>query len=136
MAIHLLPFAKLALMAGKAGAAKTTGAAMVKPAAALAARKSPPGWLVKGALAGLIGFKLLFIMVLAHKRNVFQSPKAVGHACPQCRYFIDLNDIARRFTPRLIDKEFIFSGKCPACGEVLAIRDSSLKTRKGHSGNA
>ena len=130
MAIHLIPLAKLALMAGKAGTAKTAGAAMVRPAAALAARKSVPGWLVKGALAGLIGFKLLFVLVLAHKRHVFQSPKAVGHNCSHCGHFIDLNAIARRFQPRLVDREFIFSGKCPACGEVLAIRDSSLRPVK------
>jgi hypothetical protein len=127
MAIHLLPLAKLALMAGKAGTAKTAGAALVKPAAALAARKSVPHWLVNGALAGLVGFNLLFVFVLAHKRNVFQSPKTVGHACPHCRHFIDLNDIARHFHPRLVDREFIFSGKCPACQDVITIRDSSLK---------
>lgn len=130
MAIHLIPLAKLALMAGKAGTAKTAGAAMVRPAAALATRKSVPNWLVKGALAGLIGFNLLFVLVLAHKRHVFQSPQTVGRSCPHCGHFIDLNEIARRFQPRLVDKEFLFSGKCPACQEVLAIQDSSLKPVK------
>ena len=127
MAIHLLPLAKLALMAGKTGTAKSTGAAMVKQAAAISSRGTPPGWLVKGALAGLIGFKLLFVLVLAHKRHVFKSPTEVGSPCSRCGHFINLNDISRGFNPRLIDKEFVFSGKCPACGEILAIADSSLK---------
>ena len=128
MAIHLLPLAKLALMAGKAGTSKTTGAAMVKQAAAISARKPLPGWVVKGALAGLIGFKLLFLLVLAHKRNVFKSPTEVGSACPHCKDFINLNVISRRFNPRLVDKEFIFSGTCPSCNEIIAIRDSHLRS--------
>ena len=128
MAIHLLPLAKLALMAGKAGASKATGAAMVKQAASLSARKQVPGWLVKGALAGLIGFKLLFLLVLAHKRNVFKSPAKVGSTCPHCRYFINLNEISRTFHPRLVDKEFTFNGTCPSCKEILSIRDSGLKS--------
>ena len=128
MAIHLLPLAKLALMAGKAGASKTAGAAMVKQAAAISARKQLPGWAVKGALAGLIGFNLLFLMVLAHKRNVFKSPTEVGSACPHCKHFINLNEISRVFNPRLIDKEFIFSGSCPSCNEIISIRDSHLKS--------
>ena len=128
MAIHLLPLAKLALMAGKAGASKTAGAAMVKQAAAISARKQLPGWAVKGALAGLIGFNLLFLLVLAHKRNVFKSPTEVGSACPHCKHFINLNEISRVFNPRLIDKEFIFSGSCPSCNEIISIRDSHLKS--------
>lgn len=130
MAIHLLPLAKLALMAGKAGTSKTAGTTLARQAATLSARGTPPGWLVKGALAGLIGFKLLFLLVLAHKRNVFQSPTEVGHACRHCGHFVNLNEISRRFNPRLIDKEFIFSGPCPECGEILAIADSKLKKRK------
>ena len=128
MAIHLLPLAKLALMAGKAGTSKATGAAMVKQAASLSARKQVPGWVVKGALAGLIGFKLLFLLMLAQKRNVFKSPTQVGSACPHCRHFINLNELSRAFNPRLIDKEFIFSGTCPSCKAVISIRDSSLKS--------
>ncbi|MEE4380224.1 MAG: hypothetical protein V2J55_22280 [Candidatus Competibacteraceae bacterium] len=128
MAIHLLPLAKLALMAGKTGTSKATGAAMVKQAASLSARKQVPGWLVKGALAGLIGFKLLFLLVLAHKRNVFKSPTQVGSACPHCGHFVNLNELSRAFHPRLVDKEFIFSGTCPSCSEILSIRDSSLKS--------
>lgn len=127
MAIHLLPLAKLALMAGKSGTAKTAGAAMVRQAAAISSHGKAPGWLVKGALAGLVGFNLLFLLVLAHKRHVFKSPTDVGSACSRCGHFINLNEISRGFNPRLIDREFIFSGKCPACGEVLAIADSSLK---------
>ena len=128
MAIHLLPLAKLALMAGKAGTSKATGAAMVKQAAALSARKQAPGWVIKGALAGLVGFNLLFLMVLAHKRNVFKSPTQVGSACPHCEHFINLNELSRAFHPRLVDKEFIFSGTCPSCNEILSIRDSGLKS--------
>ena len=127
MAIHLLPLAKLALMAGKAGTAKSSGATMARQAAAMSARGKTPGWIVKGALAGLIGFKLLFLLVLAHKRNVFRSPTDVGSTCSHCGHFINLNEISRGFNPRLIDKEFIFSGTCPSCGEILAIADSSLK---------
>ena len=127
MAIHLLPLAKLALMAGKAGTSKTTGAAMVKQAAAISARGQTPGWLIKGVLAGLIGFKLLFLLVLAHKRNIFNPPTRVGYTCAHCRHFINLNDISRGFNARLVDKEFLFSGKCPSCGEIISIRDSSLK---------
>ena len=131
MAIHLLPLAKLALMAGKTGTAKSAGAAMVRQAATISSRGKTPSWLIKGALAGLIGFKLLFLLVLAHKRNVFKSPTEVGSPCSRCGHFINLNEISRGFNPRLIDKEFVFSGKCPACGEVLAIADSALKpTRK------
>ena len=55
---------------------------------------------VKCALAGVIGFKLLFLLVLAHKRNVFQSPTEVGHACRHCGHFVNLNEISRRFNPR------------------------------------
>ena len=54
MAIHLLPLAKLALMTGKAGTAKASGAAIMKQAASISAQGQTPGWLVKGALAGLI----------------------------------------------------------------------------------
>ena len=133
MAIHLLPLAKLALMAGKSGTAKTAGAAMVRQAAAISSRGKMPGWLVKGALAGLAGFNLLFLMVLARKRNVFKSPTDVGSTCSHCGCFVNLNDIARAFHPRLIDKEFVFSGQCPACGEVLAIPDSSLKSSVQHT---
>ena len=129
MDIHLLPLSKLALMAGKTGASKTTGAAMVKQAATISAGKQVPGWVVKGALAGLLGFKLLFLLVLAHKRNVFKSPSEVGRACPHCKHFINLNQISRRFNPRLVDKEFVFSGTCPSCNEIIAIRDSHLKGR-------
>jgi hypothetical protein len=127
MAIHLLPLAKLALMAGKAGTSKTTGAAMVNQAATISARKQLPGWVVKGALAGLIGSKLLFLLVLANKRNLFASPSEVGSACPRCHYFINLNQISRLFNPRLVGKEFVFSGTCPSCNEIIAIRDSRLK---------
>jgi hypothetical protein len=128
MAIHLLPLAKLALMAGKAGASKAAGAGMVKQAAALSARKPVPGWLVKGALAGLIGFNLLFLLVLAHRRNVFKSPTQVGSTCPHCRHFVNLNELSRTFRPRLVDKEFIFSGTCPSCNAIISIRDSRLKS--------
>ncbi|BBO70855.1 hypothetical protein DSCA_47850 [Desulfosarcina alkanivorans] len=127
MAIHLLPLAKLALMAGKAGTSKTAGTAMVKQAASISTRGPMPGWLVKGALAGLIGFKLLFLLVLAHQRNLFQSPSRVGYACEHCRFFINLNEIARTFHARLVDKEFMFTGKCPGCSEIISIPDSALK---------
>jgi hypothetical protein len=130
MAIHLLPLAKLSLMAAKSGAAKTTGATIVKQAAAISAQAKTPGWLVKGALAGLIGFKLLFLVVLAHKRNVFKSPSQVGTACSRCGQFINLNDISRSFNAKLADKEFTFTGKCPSCTEILTIPDSSLKSRQ------
>ena len=129
MAIHLLPLAKLALMTGKAGTAKASGAAMVKQATAITAKGQTPGWLVKGALAGLIGFKLLFLLVLAQKRNVFKSPTQVGAACKYCKHFINLNDISRGFRAKLADREFMFSGKCPSCNEILSIADSSLKDR-------
>ncbi len=129
MAIHLLPLAKLALMAGKAGTSKTAGAALVKQAATISAGKQVPGWVVKGALAGLLGFKLLFLLVLAHKRNVFKSPAEVGSACPHCKHFVNLKILSRHFNPRLVDKEFIFSGTCPSCNEIIAIRDSHLKGR-------
>lgn len=128
MAIHLLPLAKLALMAGKAGTSKTASAALVKQAASLSTRKQVPGWVVKGALAGLIGFKLLFLLVLAQKRNLFKSPSDVGGTCPRCRHFVNLNELSRAFHPRLVDKEFIFSGACPSCSEIISIRDSSLKS--------
>jgi hypothetical protein len=128
MAIHLLPVAKLALMAAKAGASKATGAAVVKQAASLSAGKPVPGWVIKGALAGLIGFKLLFLLIIAHKRNVFKSPTQVGSACPHCRHFVNLNEISRAFNPRLVDKEFVFSGTCPSCNAVISIRDSGLKS--------
>ena len=130
MAIHLLPLAKLAFMAGKAGTSKTAGAAIVKQAALISTRAQTPGWLVKGALAGLIGFKLLFLLVLACKRNVFKSPTQVGYTCTHCRHFINLNEISRRFNARLVDKEFMFIGKCPSCNEIMSIPDSSLKSRK------
>jgi hypothetical protein len=110
MAIHLLPLAKLALMAGKAGTTKTAGAAMVKQAASISARGQTPGWLIKGALVGLIGFKLLFLLVLAHKRNVFKSPTQVGCTCKQCSHFINLNEISRGFNARLENREFMFTG--------------------------
>jgi len=129
MAIHLLPLAKLALMAGKAGTAKTTGAAMVKQAAAISARGQTPAWLVKGALAGLIGFKLLFLLVLAHKRNVLKSPTQVGCACTSCGRFINLNEISRGFSAKLTDREFVFTGKCPFCNAILSLPDSSMKSR-------
>lgn len=129
MAIHLLPLAKLALMTGKAGTAKASGAAIMKQAASISAQSQTPGWLVKGALAGLIGFKLLFLLVLAQKRNVFKSPTRVGVACTHCNHFINLNDISRGFNAKLADREFMFSGKCPSCNEILSIADSSLKSR-------
>ena len=130
MAIHLLPLAKLALMAGKTGTSKTAGAAMAKQAAAIATRGQMPGWIVKGALAGLIGFKLLFLLVLAHKRNLFKAPTQVGRACPRCKHFINLNELSRGFNARLADKEFVFTGKCPACDEIISIADSALKSRQ------
>lgn len=130
MAIHLIPLGKLALMAGKAGTSKAAGATMAKQAAAIAARGQAPGWLVKGALAGLIGFKLLFLLVLAHKRNVFKPPTKVGFTCGHCQHFINLNEISRHFTPKLVDREFMFTGKCPSCADILSIPDSSLKSRK------
>lgn len=128
MALHLIPLGKLALMAGKAGTAKTAGANLAKQAAAIAARGQTPGWLVKGALAGLIGFKLLFLLVLAHKRNVFKPPTQVGYTCRRCNHFINLNEISRHFTANLVNKEFLFTGKCPSCNEILSIPDSSLKS--------
>jgi hypothetical protein len=127
MAIHFLPLAKLALMAGKAGSSKAAGAAMTKQAAAISASGKTPGWLVKGALAGLIGFKLLFLLVLAHKRHVFKPPTEVGAACGQCGHFINLNALSRGFNPKLVDKEFVFTGKCPSCDAILSIPDSGLK---------
>ncbi len=130
MAIHLLPLAKLALMTGKTGAAKTTGTALVKQAAAISAQAKTPGWLVKGALAGLLGFKLLFLLVLAQQRNVFKSPSQVGASCAHCGQFINLNEISRRFNAKLADREFMFTGKCPSCTEILTIPDSSLKSRQ------
>ena len=60
MAIHMLPLAKLALMAGKAGSSKTVSAAFAKQTAAMASQGQSPGWPIKGTLAGLIGFTLLF----------------------------------------------------------------------------
>jgi hypothetical protein len=129
MAIHLLPFAKLALLAGKAGTSKSAGAALTKQAAAIAAGGKTPGWLVKGALAGLVGFKLLFLLVLAHQRNVFKPPTQVGAACKQCNHFVNLNELSRSFTAKLVDKEFMFTGKCPSCNAILSIPDSSLKHR-------
>lgn len=130
MALHFLPLAKLALMAGKAGSSKAAGSAIVKQAASISSRSALPGWLVKGALAGLIGFKLLLLIVLAQKRNIFRSPSEVGHACPQCGFFINLNDITRHFKASLVDKEFLFAGKCPACAKVVSLPDSSLKPRR------
>jgi hypothetical protein len=127
MAIHFLPLAKLALMAGKTGTAKATGTALSKQAAAIASRGPTPGWLIKGVLAGLIGFKLLFLLVLAHKRNLFKSPTRVGSACSHCAHFINLNELSRGFNAKLTGKEFVFTGKCPACGSILSIADSSLK---------
>jgi hypothetical protein len=129
MAIHLLPFAKLALMAGKAGTSKAAATTLTKQAAAIAAPGRTPGWLIKGVLAGLIGFKLLFLLVLAHQRNLFKSPTQVGAACGHCNHFINLNEISRNFTAKLVDKEFMFTGKCPSCSEILSIPDSSLKNR-------
>ena len=129
MAIHLLPFAKLALMAGKAGTSKAAGAGLTKQAAAIAARGPAPGWLIKGVLAGLVGFKLLFLLVLARQRNVFKPPTQVGAACSHCNHFINLNEISRVFTAKLVDKEFMFTGKCPSCSEIISIPDSSLKSR-------
>ena len=129
MAIHLLPLAKLALLAGKAGTAKTTGTAVAKQAAAIATQKQTPAWLVKGVLAGLIGFKLLFLLVLAHKRNIFKSPTLVGCACTSCGHFINLNEISRGFNARLTDREFVFTGKCPFCHAILSLPDSSIKSK-------
>ena len=129
MAFHLLPLAKLALMGAKAGTSKTAGAAIARQAATIAARGPTPGWLIKGVLAGLIGFKLLFLLVLAHKRNVFKSPTQVGYTCSNCRHFINLNEISRGFNAKLVDKEFRFTGKCPICSAILSIPDSSLKSR-------
>lgn len=130
MALHLLPLAKLALITGKSATAKKTGATLVKQAAAISIRGKTPGWLIKGALAGLIGFKLLLLLVIAHKRNVFRSPTDVGSACSHCGHFINLNEISCHFTPRLVDKEFLFSGKCPSCGDIVTIADSALKPVK------
>ena len=126
MALHLIPLAKLALMTGNAGAAKAAPA-LAKQAAAISARGKTPTWLINGALAGLIGFNLLFLLVLAHKRKVFKAPTQVGAACTHCGHFIDLNAIARGFRARLADKEFMFTGKCPSCSHLLSIPDSQLK---------
>lgn len=128
MAFHLIPIAKLALMAGKAGSSKAAGTAVAKNVAAISAKKATPQWLIRGALAGLIGFKLLFLLVLAHKRNITKPPTRVGHFCPSCGHFINLNELSRQFTAQLRDREFVFSGKCSTCGEILAIKDSALKT--------
>ena len=128
MAINLLPLAKLAMMAGKTAAPKGA-AALTKHAAALATRGQVPGWLVKGVLAGLLGFKLLFLLVLAHQRNLFKRPDPVGCTCSHCGHCIDLTNLSRSFRARLTDREFVFSGQCPACAEILGIRDSSLKNR-------
>jgi hypothetical protein len=127
MAIHLLPLAKLALMAGKTGTTKAAGTTMARQATTIASRGQMPGWLVKSALAGLLGFQLLLLLVLAHKRNLFDSPAKVGHTCRHCGHFINLNAISRGFNARLVDREFMFTGKCPSCSEILTIRDSSLK---------
>ena len=129
MAIHLLPLAKLALMTGKVASSKATGATMVKHAAAISARGQAPGWLIKGVLAGLVGFKLLFLLVLAHKRNLFKSPTQVGSTCRHCGHFINVNELSRSFNASLVDKEFRFTGKCPQCREILSIQDSALKSR-------
>ena len=129
MAIHLLPLAKLALMTGKSGTAKASASALAKQAAAISSHGQAPGWVVKGVLAGLIGFKLLFLLMLAHKRHVLKPPTSVGAACVHCGHFVNLNDISRSFNARLADREFIFSGKCPSCGQILSISDSSLDSQ-------
>ena len=129
MAVHLLPLAKLALMGAKAGTSKTAGVAIARQAATIAARGPTPGWLITGVLAGLLSFKLLFLTVLAHKRNLFKSPTQVGFTCASCRRFINLNEISRGFNAKLVKKEFMFIGKCPTCSAILSIPDSSLKSR-------
>jgi hypothetical protein len=129
MAIHLLPLAKLAAMIGKAGSSKAATAALSQKAGLLAAKRQMPAWLISGVLAGLVGFKLLFLLVLARKRNLFAAPTRIGQACDNCGHFLDLNTISREFSAKLADREFVFTGKCPRCEAILAIKDSALKTR-------
>jgi len=129
MAIHLLPLAKLAAMIGKAGSAKAATAALSQKAGVLAAKRTMPKWLITGVLAGLVGFKLLFLLVLARKRNLFAAPTRIGQPCDKCGHFLDLNTISRTFSAKLEDREFVFTGKCPQCEAILSIKDSALKDR-------
>ena len=130
MAIHLLPLAKLAAMIGKTGSAKAATAALSQKAGLLAAKRQMPKWLITGVLAGLVGFKLLFLLVLARKRNLFAAPTRIGQPCSECGHFLDLNIISREFTAKLQDREFVFTGKCPQCEAILSIKDSALKDRQ------
>ncbi len=129
MAIHLLPLAKLAAMIGKTGSAKAATAALSQKAGGLASKRQMPKWLVAGVLAGLVGFKLLFLLVLARKRNLFAAPTRIGQPCGQCGHFLDLNTISREFKAKLENREFVFTGKCPRCEAILSIKDSALKDR-------
>ena len=65
MAIHPLHLAKLPMLAGKAGISKTAGATLARQAKAISARCRAPSGRVKGVLAGLIGFHLALIMLMA-----------------------------------------------------------------------
>ncbi|MDJ0781451.1 MAG: hypothetical protein QNJ22_05735 [Desulfosarcinaceae bacterium] len=129
MAIHLLPFAKLAALIGKAGSSKAATAALSQKAGLLAAKRTLPTWLITGVLAGLVGFKLLFLLVLARKRNLFAAPTRIGRPCDACGHWLDLNTISRQFTAKLQEREFVFTGKCPQCEAILSIKDSALKER-------
>ncbi|MEJ2641928.1 MAG: hypothetical protein P8010_20375 [Desulfosarcinaceae bacterium] len=129
MALHLLPLAKLAAMIGKAGSGRAATAALSQKAGVLAGKREPPKWLIAGVLAGLVGFKLLFLLVLARRRNLFSAPARVGQPCNQCGHFLDLNTISREFNAKLAGREFVFTGRCPQCGAILSIRDSALKQR-------
>ena len=134
MAIHLLPLAKLAAMVGKAGSSKAATAALSQKAGILAAKRTMPKWLITGVLAGLVGFKLLFLLVLARKRNLFAPPTQIGQPCDQCGHWLDLNTISRQFRAKLEAREFVFTGKCPQCDAILSIKDSKLKKRAPASG--
>lgn len=129
MAIHLLPLAKLAAMIGKAGSSKAATAALSQKAGLLAAKRQMPAWVVTGVLAGLVGFKLLFLLVLARKRHLFAPPTRIGQPCDRCGHFIDLNTISRDFSAKLEDREFVFTGKCPSCEAILSVKDSALRDK-------
>lgn len=136
MALHLLPLAKLAAMIGKAGSSRAATAALSQKAGVLAAKRELPKWLIGGVLAGLVGFKLLFLLVLARKRNLFSAPARIGQPCEACGHFIDLNTISREFNAKLTGREFVFTGRCPHCDAILSIKDSALKAQPGDRGSA
>ena len=95
----------------------------------LAVKRTMPKWLVTGVLAGLVGFKLLFLLVLARKRNLFAAPTRIGQPCGKCGHFLDLNTVSKTFSAKLQDREFVFTGKCPQCESILSFKDSAMKER-------